>query len=274
MRYSGEWTGQRELTVWIGFSAVVVPDSVSATCSGDKSCITLLEGGIRTEAFAVLSSSGSTPVLAPHQPQGVSAVLIAPQVNTQVCSSSECRGAHRSFLKDIAFPQNSVACGLSTCTKLYMVGISTGWRLYPMSLTEWADSFKRDHLRNDASHHMGLKVTIRYIRLANVLSLNSIGSRPTFCFHQEVGLCGEFTLDGRASSGSSSRTLSAVWNVETAAGGAALAAVEQALSPFQGLLLATLNTTALEIGSEFSFTLTVSNFLGAQDQTTVTVKRM
>lgn len=91
---------------------------------------------------------------------------------------------------------------------------------------------------------------------------------------QEVGLCGEFTLDGRASSGSSSRTLSAVWNVSAAAGGPAVATVERALAPFHGLLLATLNATALEIGFEFSFTLTVSNFLGAVHETAVTVTRM
>lgn len=92
---------------------------------------------------------------------------------------------------------------------------------------------------------------------------------------QEVGLCGEFTLDGRASSGSASRTLSAVWNVSSAAaGGSALAAVEHALGPFQGFLLATLNASTLEIGVEFSFTLTASNFLGAVDETTVTVIRM
>lgn len=90
---------------------------------------------------------------------------------------------------------------------------------------------------------------------------------------QEVGLCGDFTLDGRASSGSGSRTLSAVWNVSTAAGDSAVAAAEHALAPFQGFLLATLNATALEIGLELSFTLTVSNFLGSMDENTVTVTR-
>lgn len=89
-----------------------------------------------------------------------------------------------------------------------------------------------------------------------------------------MGLCGEFTLDGRASSGSASRTLSGVWNVSAAAGGTAVVAVEDALAPFQGSLLATLNATALEIGVEFSFTLVVSNFLGAMSETTATVTRM
>eukprot|EP00903_Cladosiphon_okamuranus_P012876 g12026.t1 len=167
-----EWTGLRELTVRIGFDPVAVADSsMNKTCSGENSCITLLEGGVRTEAFAVLSSSGSTPILGPVQPARISAVLVAPQ---------------------------------------------------------------------------------------------------------EVGLCGEFNLDGRASSGSSSRALSGEWHTSAAtiAGGSALAAVEQALVPFQGSLLATLNATALEIGVEFSFTLAVSNFLGAADDTTVTVTRM
>lgn len=64
----------------IGSEPVVVADSVSTTCSGEESCIILREGGVRTEAFAVLSSTGSTPILAPDEPQAVSAVLVAPQV--------------------------------------------------------------------------------------------------------------------------------------------------------------------------------------------------
>lgn len=91
---------------------------------------------------------------------------------------------------------------------------------------------------------------------------------------QEVGLCGEFTLDGRASSGSDSRMLSSTWSVSTAAGQAALAAVEAALAPFQGFLLATLNATSLEIGFDFSFSLTVQSFLGATDEASVKVTRM
>lgn len=75
--------------MWTGFDPVVVAGSESTTtCSGEKSCITLREGGIRTEASAVLSSSGSTPILAPDQPLGVTAVLIAPQV-TRCFESSE-----------------------------------------------------------------------------------------------------------------------------------------------------------------------------------------
>ena len=91
---------------------------------------------------------------------------------------------------------------------------------------------------------------------------------------QEVGLCGEFALDGRASSGSDSRTLSASWSVSSAAGEAAVAAVEDALAPFKGALLASLNATALEIGSHYTFALTVQNFLGAVDEAAVNITRM
>ena len=93
-----------------------------------------------------------------------------------------------------------------------------------------------------------------------------------------MGLCGEFTLDGRASSGAASRTLSAMWSVSTTSGtgdtATALAAVEHALAPYQGELLVTLNATVLEVGVGFSFTLSVENFLGARDETAATVTRM
>ncbi|CAN0146388.1 unnamed protein product, partial [Pylaiella littoralis] len=145
---------------------------MTASCTSDKSCITLLHGGVRTTANAVLSSVGSTPVLAPDNPSTVSAVLIAPQ---------------------------------------------------------------------------------------------------------EVGLCGEFTLDGRASSGAASRTLSATWNVSNIAAtgsASAVAAFEDALAPFQGSLLATLDASALEFGVEFTLTLTTGNFLGAVDTTAVSLTRI
>lgn len=93
---------------------------------------------------------------------------------------------------------------------------------------------------------------------------------------QSVGLCGDFTLDGRASSGAASRSLSANWGVSPTAGtgdAAALAAVESALAPFQGALLATLDATALEIGVGFTFTLSVGNFLGATDEAAATATR-
>ena len=97
---------------------------------------------------------------------------------------------------------------------------------------------------------------------------------------KEVGICGEFTLDGRASSGAASRTLSVEWRVSsTSAGGdeatvaVAVAAVESALVPFQGSLLAALNASALEIGVEFTFTLVARNFLGGMDETAVSVTR-
>ncbi|CAM9236501.1 unnamed protein product [Ectocarpus fasciculatus] len=82
-----EWTGQRELTVFLGWDASVVAESTAATttmvstssCTTDESCIVLKDGGVRAEAFAVLSSEGSVPVLAPDNPSTVSAVLVAPQ---------------------------------------------------------------------------------------------------------------------------------------------------------------------------------------------------
>lgn len=77
----GEWTGERELSVVPGYDAYVVPDANSSgSCSSPLSCIALLEGGITTEAFAMLSSVGATPVLAPDNPLAVSTVLVAPQV--------------------------------------------------------------------------------------------------------------------------------------------------------------------------------------------------
>lgn len=82
-------------------------------------------------------------------------------------------------------------------------------------------------------------------------------------------------LDGRASSGAASRMLSASWNVSSTVGSSAdaLAAVDVALAPFQGSLLAELNATALEVGVEFTFRLSVENFLGSVDETTATVTR-
>ena len=92
-----------------------------------------------------------------------------------------------------------------------------------------------------------------------------------------VGLCGKLTLDGRASSGTASRIPSATWSVSVFSDmdeSAVLTTVESALAPFQGTLLATLDATALEIGVEFLFTLTVGNFFGAEDKATVAVTRM
>ncbi|CBJ29756.1 conserved unknown protein [Ectocarpus siliculosus] len=75
-----EWTGERELTIALGYDAIVKPDTGSGvSCLSQASCISLLDGGVRTEALAVLSSEGSTPVLAPENPPAVSAVLVAPQ---------------------------------------------------------------------------------------------------------------------------------------------------------------------------------------------------
>lgn len=77
---SGEWTDPREMTVTVGLSPDVSAAHSGTACTTDESCITLLDGGVRNEAFAVLSSSGSTPVLGPDQPPEVSAALTAPQV--------------------------------------------------------------------------------------------------------------------------------------------------------------------------------------------------
>ncbi|CAB1100233.1 unnamed protein product [Ectocarpus sp. CCAP 1310/34] len=170
---------QRELTVLLGSDASVVAESSAATttmvstssCTTEESCIVLKDGGVRAEAFAILSSEGSVPVLPPDNPTKALAVLVAPQ---------------------------------------------------------W------------------------------------------------VGLCGEFSLDGRMSSGAASRSLSAVWNVSTtlASDSAAVAAVAGALEPFQGSLYATVNSTSLEPLVEFEVSLIVENFLGSVDAAAVTVTRV
>lgn len=99
----------------------------------------------------------------------------------------------------------------------------------------------------------------------------------TLTARQGVGLCGEFTLDGRTSSGALSRSLSAAWNVSataTADSASAVTMVENALAPFQGSLLVTVDASVLEIGAEFTFSLTTENFLGAVDTTVVSLTRM
>ncbi|CAM9281097.1 unnamed protein product, partial [Ectocarpus sp. 8 AP-2014] len=79
-RAACEWTGERALTIALGYGAIVEADTGSGvSCLRQASCISLLDGGVRTEALAVLSSEGSTPVLAPENPPAVSAVLVAPQ---------------------------------------------------------------------------------------------------------------------------------------------------------------------------------------------------
>eukprot|EP00752_Nemacystus_decipiens_P011504 g10216.t1 len=166
-----EWTGERELTIRPGYEAYVLPGLGSnASCTGPTSCITLVDGGVRTEAFAKLSSSGSRPVLAPANPPAVAAVLVAPQT---------------------------------------------------------------------------------------------------------VGRCGGLRLDGRASSGSASRTLSASWSVSAATGASmnVSADIDDSLAPFQGSLLADLDATALAIGVEVTFHLSVQNVFGSVDQATATVTR-
>eukprot|EP00903_Cladosiphon_okamuranus_P005952 g5878.t1 len=91
---SCEWTDARELTIRLGYDAYVMPEplsNASSSCVSPFSCITLMDGGVRTEASAVLSSSGSTPILAPANPPLVSAVLVAPQVVGR-CGSFELDG--------------------------------------------------------------------------------------------------------------------------------------------------------------------------------------
>ncbi len=78
---SGQWTGQRELTVFVGHDPdVVAATSSNSSCTDEEWCITLADGGVRSEAFAVLFSEGSTPLSAPDEPPAVSAALFAPQV--------------------------------------------------------------------------------------------------------------------------------------------------------------------------------------------------
>ncbi|CAM9381244.1 unnamed protein product, partial [Ectocarpus sp. 8 AP-2014] len=126
------------------------------------------------------------------------------------------------------------------------------------------------------------------VRAEALAVLSSEGSVPVFSpdnpstvsavlvAPQWVGLCGEFSLDGRLSSGAASRSLSAVWNVSTtiASNSAAVAAVAGALKPFQGSLFATVNSTSLEPLVEFQISLIVENFLGAVDAAAVTVTRV
>lgn len=92
---------------------------------------------------------------------------------------------------------------------------------------------------------------------------------------QEVGRCGEFTLDGRASTGGAARGLSAYWHVSGQAGtsAAAILAVQTALAPYNGALLATVNATVLEVGTKFKIWLSVQNFLGETDVTSISAVR-
>eukprot|EP00752_Nemacystus_decipiens_P006049 g5460.t1 len=93
-----------------------------------------------------------------------------------------------------------------------------------------------------------------------------------------VGLCGSLRLDGRTSSGGSSRTLSTFWNVSsplsTSASADALSVVKSSLAAFDGSLLAELNATVLAIGVEYTFSLAVESFLGKADEATATVTRI
>lgn len=76
----GEWTGGRELQVTLGYGALAIPDETSSTTCSNESSIVLRDGGVRTEASAVLSSTGCTPMLFPNNPPVATAVLVGPQV--------------------------------------------------------------------------------------------------------------------------------------------------------------------------------------------------
>lgn len=76
----GKWTGDYELDIALGRAASAVPDMSPSTACSSNSSITLLDGGVRTEAFALLSSEGCTPILIPDNPAQARAVLAAPQV--------------------------------------------------------------------------------------------------------------------------------------------------------------------------------------------------
>lgn len=99
---AGEWTGERELKIDLGYQAYIIPDksviaaNAATPCQELLSCITLLDGGVRTEAFAIVSSSGSTAVMAPENPPPVTAMLVAPQVRVlgarQVLSAPDLLG--------------------------------------------------------------------------------------------------------------------------------------------------------------------------------------
>ena len=93
---------------------------------------------------------------------------------------------------------------------------------------------------------------------------------------QMVGLCGEVTFDGRSSSGGASRTLSTTWDVADSTGTPVAAddGLRDALASFNGSLLATLNVTVLEVGAEFTVSLTVENFLGVKANATTSIVRM
>lgn len=59
----------------------MVPDAYMYSSCKNQSSITLLDGGVRTQALALLSTSGCTPILPPDNPVAASAGLSAPQVS-------------------------------------------------------------------------------------------------------------------------------------------------------------------------------------------------
>lgn len=271
---SGEWIGERELTIVVGINAAVSAESngSATTCSTEESCVVLADGAVRTEALAILSSVGSTPVLPPDNPPAVSAVVFAPQVRTAEETSPFSPPAPGA----LGFFQNPKQCLyceqalVHACITASLCGRPSGEkngvrhllylrRMYPSLVYRWAHETSRPC------------VPRRTHAACQTPGINA--SAPP----QSVGLCGEFTLDGRASLGAASRTLSAAWSVSPTTDGtgdaAALAAVESALAPHQGALLATLNATSLEIGIGFTFTLSVGNFLGAGDRAEAAVTR-
>lgn len=90
-----------------------------------------------------------------------------------------------------------------------------------------------------------------------------------------MGLCGEVVLDGRASSGGFLQALSAAWTVSAAESvdSYAFGLTSKNLAEFNGSLVATLNATELEVGITYTFTLTVHNSFGSQDEASASIIR-
>lgn len=87
-------------------------------------------------------------------------------------------------------------------------------------------------------------------------------------------------LDGRSSTGASSRTLSVVWSVSALSDDGSLTdstnaskILSSALAPFNESLLATISATHLVVGVDFVITMKVQSWLGDADEATVRLVR-
>ncbi|CAM9256680.1 unnamed protein product, partial [Discosporangium mesarthrocarpum] len=82
---------------------------------------------------------------------------------------------------------------------------------------------------------------------------------------QVVGYCGDFTLDGRSSSGGAGRALSGMWKITSYSNETAnVSKIMDSLAAANGSLLATIGVDALEPGVQFEIALWVKNFLSQQ----------